>query len=282
MADSKWSFSAEFLLVAIGAIVAAFGLGGFLIPNHFVDGGATGIAMLISNLTGIPVAAWLIVVNVPFIVLGYRTLGREFAIKSGVAIFALAGCLILVDFPVATKDKLLGAVFGGFFIGAGVGLAMRGGGALDGTEILALLVSKKMFATVGEIILALNAVIFTVAGFLLGLEPALYSMLTYFAASRTIDYLLHGLEAYNGVLIFSRENDKIRAAILSQLGRGVTVLKALGGFSETEVAVLYCVVTRLELGRVHEIVRNADDRSFVVISPVLDVSGGTVKQRGFH
>jgi uncharacterized membrane-anchored protein YitT (DUF2179 family) len=272
----------SYFQVATGVIVAGFGLGSFLIPNHFVDGGATGVAMLLSNLTNMSLAWWIVVVNLPFIFLGYRTLGREFGIKSGSAIFALAAVLLLVRFPVATHDKVLGAIFGGSFVGAGVGLAMRGGAVLDGTEVLALLLSKRTFATVGEIILMLNGIIFGIAGFSMGLEPALYSMLTYFAATRTIDYLLHGLEAYVGVLVVSSEHGKIREAILSMLGRGVTILKGAGGFSESEQPVLFCVVTRLELHRLQEIAKEIDSQSFLTVLPVLDVNGGTVKRRPFH
>ncbi len=153
---------------------------------------------------------------------------------------------------------------------------------LDGTEILAVILSRRTFATVGEIILALNVVIFSLAALHLGVQSALYSALTYFAASRTIDYLLHGIEAYNGVMIVSEQNDAIRKAILQQLGRGVTAFKAKGGFSESEREVLYCVVTRLEISRLQTIVKSEDTSAFLVISPVLDIDGGVVKKRVFH
>jgi uncharacterized membrane-anchored protein YitT (DUF2179 family) len=176
----------------------------------------------------------------------------------------------------------LGAIFGGFFLGAGVGLAIRSGSVLDGTEILALLASLRTFATVGEIIMVLNAVIFLFAAFFLGAEPAMYSMLTYFAASKTIDYLLHGIEAYQGILIFTQEPKAIRQVILSELGRGVTSFKSRGGYTENDSEVLLCVVTRLEATRLQGVVQAKDPAAFIVTLPVLDTHGGIVKRRAFH
>lgn len=265
-----------------GMAVAAFGVASFLLPNHFIDGGVTGISMLLAQLTGLPLAGVLVLVNAPFVVLGYRHISPEFAVKSCVAIFGLAVLLAFVAFPIVTADKLLGAVFGGFFVGAGVGLAIRGGGVLDGTDVLAVLLSKRLSATVGEVLLAVNVVIFSVAAVFLGVEPALYSVLTYISASKTIDFLLHGLEAYNGVLIVSVNHEAIRQSILSELGRGVTAFKARGGYTSTEQQVLFCVVTRLELSRLDTIVKTHDPGAFVVIQPVLDISGGVIKKRAYH
>ena len=269
-------------LLAVGAGLAALGIKSFLLPNGFIDGGATGVAMLIARLTGVPLALLLVLVNAPFVLLGYKHIGTPFAIRSIVAITILAVFLVVLPFNPATNDRVLGSFFGGFFIGAGVGLAIRGGGVLDGTEILAVVLSKRTFVTVGEAILLLNVLVFSAAAGALGVEPALYSMLTYFAASRTIDYLLHGIEAYNGVMIFSSQYEAIRQAILAEMGRGVTLLNAVGGYTAEYRAVLYCVVTRLELGQLETIVRKQDAGAFFVVSPVLDVSGGVVKQRVFH
>jgi uncharacterized membrane-anchored protein YitT (DUF2179 family) len=265
-----------------GVLVSAGGLECFLLPNHFIDGGVTGVSMLLSQLIGVSLPVLLVLVNTPFLLFGYRHVGLEFSIKSIIAIIALAVVLALVPFPVATSDHLLASVFGGFFVGAGVGLAMRGGGVLDGTEILAVVLSKRTFATVGEIIMALNIVIFAIAAIFLGVEPALYSMLTYFTATKTIDYLLHGFEAYNGVMIVSKQHEAIRQSILAQMGRGVTAFKAQGGYTEVEQYVLYCVVTRLELTKLESIVRARDASAFVVISPIHEVNGGVVKRRAFH
>ena len=272
----------SYFWLAIGAFVAALGIDCFLLPNHFIDGGVTGISMLVSQKTGVPLAVFLVLLNGPFVLIGHRQIGRTFAIKSFLAIGLLAFAVEVIPFPHATDDKLLGAMFGGFFVGAGVGLAIRNGGVLDGTEILAVIVSKRSFATVGEIILGLNVIIFALAAFALGVEPAMYSVLTYFTASKTIDYLLHGIEAYNGVMIVSEKHASIREAILNELGRGVTVLKGRGGYSTAEQEILYCIVTRLELTRLEALVNSKDDAAFLVISPVHEVSGGTLKRRVFH
>jgi uncharacterized membrane-anchored protein YitT (DUF2179 family) len=274
--------SVRALLLIVGAGFVALGIKSFLLPSHFIDGGATGVSMLIARLTGIPLGPILVVVNLPFIFLGHRFLGAAFAWRTIGGIVLVALFVSVVPFKDATTDKLLAAVFGGFFIGAGVGLAIRGGGVLDGTEILAVVLSKHTFVTVGEAILGLNVVVFSAAAFVLGVESALYSMLTYFAASKTIDYLLHGIEAYNGVMVFSSKHEEIRHAILAEMGRGVTVLKAVGGYTAVQQEVLYCVVTRLELSQLEGLVRRSDRNAFFVVTPILDVSGGVVKQRAFH
>ncbi len=268
--------------IAAGVALTALGIGSFLLPAHFIDGGCMGVSMLLASLLDLPLPLLFVVVNAPFVVVGYRHLGGRFALRSTVAIVAIALALALVPFPVATTDKLLAATFGGFFVGAGVGLAIRGGGALDGTEILAVLLSKKSPATVGEVVLGLNVVIFATAAFYLGIEPALYSGLTYFAGSKTIDFLLHGIEAYNAVLVVSQKSDEVREAILSELGRGVTILSGKGGYSKAEQDVLFCVVTRLEITRFEAVVRAQDPAAFLVILPVLEAIGGVVKQRNFQ
>jgi uncharacterized membrane-anchored protein YitT (DUF2179 family) len=268
--------------ICLGIFLAALGLESFLLPNRFIDGGITGISMLLADQMGWPLSVLLILVNLPFVFLGYRQLGRDFAFRSAAAILGLAICIAVVHFPPATSDRLLGAVFGGFFLGAGVGLAIRSGSVLDGTEIFALIASKRTFATIGEIILLLNVVIFSIAAIFLGIEPALYSILTYFAASKTIDFLLHGIEAYNGVLIITQHPLAIRQSILSELGRGVTIFKAKGGYSDSDAEVLLCIVTRLEVTRLELIIQRNDPTAFIVTLPVLDTKGGVVKQRSFH
>ena len=270
-------------LIALGIFSAAFGLKGFLLSSRFIDGGVTGVSMLLADVTGLPLSILLLVINLPFIALGYRQVGRAFALRGALAIAGLSLCLTLVHFPDVTPDKLLTAVFGGLFIGAGIGLAIRGGAVLDGTEVAALLVSKRSsLLRVGDVILVFNVLIFAAAAFLLGVESALYSVLTYFAASKTVDFLIHGIEEYTAVVVVSERSDEIRRALIEDLGRGVTVYKGRRGWTDAEQDILFCVVTRLEIGRVRGLVSEFDDAAFVLVHPLSDVYGGVVKKAALH
>jgi uncharacterized membrane-anchored protein YitT (DUF2179 family) len=267
------------LLITLGVLLASMGLHGFLLSSNFIDGGVTGISMLLSKVTRMPLSIWLPVVNLPFIALGYHQIGRAFAIRSAAAIGGLAVSLATLHFPDVTPDLLLTAIFGGIFIGAGIGLAVRGGAVLDGTEIAALIISKRSsILKVGDVILIFNVVLFGLAMSLLGVEEALYSILTYVAAARTLDFVIHGIEEYTAITIVSRFNGEIAARILTHLGRGVTVYKGRGGLSDEDQEILYCVVTRLEIGKVKAIVRGFDERAFVTSHPLADVDGGVVKR----
>lgn len=266
-------------LIVLGILSAGLGLKGFLMSSHFIDGGVTGVSMLLANVLGWPLAILILAINLPFIALGYRQIGRAFAIKSTLAIAGLSLCLAFVKYPDVTPDKLLTAVFGGFFIGAGIGLAIRGGAVLDGTEIAALLISKSShLLKVGDVILLLNILIFLTAAFFLGIESALYSMLTYFAASKTVDFLIHGVEEYTAVIIMSERSAEIRRVILRDLQRGVTVYKGRGGLTDTEQDILLCVVTRLEIGRVKTAAQEIDPDAFIVVHPLADAEGGVIKR----
>jgi uncharacterized membrane-anchored protein YitT (DUF2179 family) len=275
--------SADMVLILLGILSAGMGLKGFLMSSRFVDGGVTGVSMLLSDVLGFPLSVLLLLINLPFIALGYRHLGRKFAIKSALAIAGLSVCVAVIHYPDVTPDKLLTAVFGGFFIGAGIGLAMRGGAVLDGTEIAALLISKNFYILkVGDVILILNIFIFATAAFFLGIDSALYSILTYVAASKTIDFLVYGIEEYHAIIIVSPKSEEIRLAILGDLKRGVTVYRGRGGRAETEQDILFCVVTRLEIAQVKSLVEAIDEGAFIVIHRLADVSGGTVKKRVLH
>jgi uncharacterized membrane-anchored protein YitT (DUF2179 family) len=271
------------LLIVMGILSAGMGIKGFLLSSHFIDGGVTGISMLLANVLGYPLALLIPVINLPFIALGYRQIGGVFALKSALAIAGLSVCLAVVDYPDVTPDKLLTAVFGGFFIGAGIGLAIRGGSVLDGTEIAALLISKNShLLKVGDVILFLNIFIFCAAAFFLGTDPALYSVLTYFAASKTIDFLIHGIEEYNAIIIMSESSDQIREAIVRSLGRGVTAYDGRGGMTGRPMHILYCVVTRLEIGRVKNVVKDIDGTAFIITHPLADATGGIIKKTSVH
>ena len=270
-------------LVVLGIFSAGFGLKGFLLSSRFIDGGVTGVSMLLADVLGLPLSLLILVINLPFVALGYRQVGGKFAAKSALAIAGLSACLALVRFPDVTPDKLLTAVFGGFFIGAGIGLAIRGGAVLDGTEVAALLVSRgSHLLKVGDVILLLNIFIFAAAAFFLGVESALYSILTYFAASKTVDFLIHGIEEYTAVVIVSERSEEIRQAIIRDLARGVTVYKGRRGWTDAEQDILFCVVTRLEIGKVKGVVGEVDASAFVVVHPLADVEGGVVKKAALH
>jgi uncharacterized membrane-anchored protein YitT (DUF2179 family) len=268
------------VLVAAGILAAGMGLKGFLLSSNFIDGGVTGISMLLAQITARPLALWLPLVNAPFIIVGYRHMGAAFALRSTLAISGLSAALATIHFPDVTPDRLLTAVFGGFFIGAGIGLAVRGGAVLDGTEIAALLISKRThLLKVGDVILIFNIILFLTAMSILGVEPALYSILTYVTAAKTLDFVIYGLEEFTAITIVSPDTDVIRDRITQELERGVTMYKGSGGLSGIDQNILYCVVTRLEIGRVKAIARAADPRAFIVSHPVADVDGGVVKQR---
>jgi uncharacterized membrane-anchored protein YitT (DUF2179 family) len=266
-------------LIALGIASAAMGIEGFLLSSNFIDGGVTGISMLLAKITTWPLSLWLPVVNLPFIALGFRQVGAAFALRSALAISGLALGLAAVHFPDVTQDYVLSAVFGGFFIGAGIGLAVRGGGVLDGTEIAALLISKRSSVLkVGDVILGFNVVLFVVAMAVLGVEAALYSILTYLTAARMLDFVIHGIEEYTAMTIVSSESDAIREELTGSLGRGVTVYRGYGGLTNAEQQILYCVVTRLEIGKVKAIVRDHDRNAFIVSHALADVDGGVVKR----
>jgi uncharacterized membrane-anchored protein YitT (DUF2179 family) len=276
------------LLILAGIFSAAFGLKGLLLSSRFIDGGVTGISMLISNVFGLPLPILILIINLPFIILGYRNIGFRFALKSTLAIAGLSACLFLIKFPDVTPDRLLTAVFGGLFIGAGIGLAIRGGAVLDGTEIAALLVSRNShLLRVGDVILILNVFIFLAAAVFLGAESAMYSILTYATASKTIEFLLHGVEEYTAITIVSPYGNDIKQAIIERLGRGVTVFSGHGGVGskgmvDQDQPILYSVVTRLEIGGVKSIVSEIDPQAFVTTHTLSDVQGGLVKRPVLH
>lgn len=274
--------------IVLGIFSAAFGLKGFLLSSKFIDGGVTGISMLVSEVTMVPLALLIPIFNIPFIIIGWRRMGAKFAIKSAIGIAGLALVLAFVHFPDVTPDKLLTSVFGGLFIGAGIGLAIRGGSVLDGTEIAALLVSQKShLLRVGDIILITNVFIFIAAAFFLSVESAMYSILTYVAASKTIEFLLNGVEQYTAIMVISPHNEEIKQAIMQELNRGVTVLKGHGGMGSTgqknnENQILYCVITRLEIGSVRSVIHRIDDRAFITTHTLNDVQGGLLKRSVIH
>jgi uncharacterized membrane-anchored protein YitT (DUF2179 family) len=269
--------------IGAGVGSAAFGLKSFLLPNSFIDGGATGISLLTAEVTSVPIYYLLVLINLPFVFLAFSVVDKTFAIKTGIAIVALALSVSLNTFTELKHDKVLVAVFGGFFLGAGIGLSVRGGAVIDGTEVLAIFLSRKFSATIGDIIIFINIIIFSVAAYLLSIETALYSMITYLAASRTLDFVVEGIEEYIGVTIISPRVGDISQMIVNHMGRGVTIYKGKGGHGKrgeiSDLDIIYTVITRLELSKLKSELEKIDDKAFVVMSSVKDIKGGMIKKR---
>jgi uncharacterized membrane-anchored protein YitT (DUF2179 family) len=271
-------------LILLGILSAGMGLKGFLLSSRFIDGGVTGVSMLVAEIFRLPLLLpiLLLIFNLPFIALGYRQVGAKFAVKSAIAIAALAVVIYVVPYPDVTPDPLLTAIFGGIFIGAGIGLAIRGGAVLDGTEIAAILLSRKSnILKVNDIILIFNVIIFVVAAFGLGVENAMYSILTYFTAAKAIEFLLYGIEEYQAIIITSERHEMIRRSLAAS-GRSMTIYKGQGGVSNAERDILYVVVTRLEIGEVKHIVKDIDPGAFIIIHTISDAEGGVIKKSGLH
>lgn len=276
----------DLILVTAGIFSASFGFKGFLLSNHFIDGGATGISLLISFVTGIPLHFLIIGINIPFVFLGYKVMGKRFAIKTALAIAGLSVCLALVTFPNVTDNNLLVAVFGGFFLGTGIGLAVRGGAVIDGTEVLAIFLSRKFGTTLGDIIIVINVLIFSAAAWFLGVDVALFSMITYLSASKTLDFIVEGIEEYIGVTIVGARSEEIREMIINEMGRGVTIYSGKRGFGKIgetlEVDIIYTVITRLELNKLNTEIEKIAPDAFVVMNSVKDTKGGMIKKRPLH
>lgn len=274
-------------LMFVGVLSAGFGLQGFLIPNKLIDGGVMGISLLLNKQTGFSLSLLIILINLPFILLGSRQISRIFSLKSIVAIALLAIVVAFFPYPHVTNDKLLVAVFGGFFIGAGIGLCIRGGCVIDGTEVLAIFLSRKSTPSVGDYILVFNIIIFSVAAYLLNIETALYSILTYLAASKTVDFILEGIEEYTGVTIISTHSSEIATVIRQKLGRGLTIYSGKRGYgkrgaSDGEMDILFTVVTRLEISRLNTEIEKIDPHAFIVMQSIRDTKGGMVKKKPLH
>jgi uncharacterized membrane-anchored protein YitT (DUF2179 family) len=226
----------------------------------------------------------LMLVNLPFVLIAYKIVGRNFAIKTAIAICLLAACTAFIPYPQITNDKLLVAVFGGFFLGAGIGLAVRGGLVIDGTEVLAIAVSKRSGLSIGDVIMAINIFVFSLCAWMISIETALYAMLTYMAASKTVDFLIEGIEEYIGVTIISIKEEKIREAIIQKLGRGITVYKGERGYGRSgekvyDMKILYTIITRLEISKLKLEIEKIDPNAFVFMTSVKDMKGGMIKKR---
>jgi uncharacterized membrane-anchored protein YitT (DUF2179 family) len=278
----------DFFLISLGVFMASVGLKGFLLPNNFLDGGAMGVSLLLQIITNIELSYLIILVNLPFIILGAKQISYEFAFKSILAIVALSILVHIINLPTVTEDKLLIAVFGGFFLGSGIGFTIRGGAVIDGTEVLGINFSKKGSITVGDFIAIFNVILFAVAILLINIETAMYSMLTYLSASKTVDFIINGVDEYIGVMIISNNHEAIKEQIIKNVKKGVTVLKAEKGFGSTgdfksdTNNVLYCVITRLEVSKLLLEIEKVDRAAFIVQHKLKDIKGGMVRKKPLH
>ena len=274
----------DFVYILLGVLSASFGLAGIIIPNDFIDGGVTGISLILNEITGFDVSLGIVLINLPFIILAFTSIGRRFAVKSiiGITLFALA--VHYIHYPVLTNDKILAAAFGGFFLGLGIGLAIRGGSILDGTEVLAIFISRKSGLSVGNIIMLFNILIFCAGAYFLSVETALYAIITYFAASKTVDFVIDGIEEYIGVTIISEKNEEIRKSIVDNMKLGCTIYKGQNGYSGEgeslkDINIVFTVITRLEMSKLHTEISKVDEKAFVIMNSIKDTKGGVLKAK---
>ncbi|KAA3634016.1 MAG: YitT family protein [Bacteroidetes bacterium] len=278
----------DFLLTVAGAALASFALKGFLVPNHFFDGGVTGISLLVHEIFHFNLGVLMVLFNIPFVIISYFTVNKKFALKTLIAVIILGITLNLMPTVALTKDKLLISIFGGAFLGTGVGLVMRTGAALDGIEVLALYTLKRTSFTIAEIILGLNIIIFSIAGVYFGIEVVLYSTLTYFVATRTINYVSEGIQSYTGVTIISSKSQELKSELVNKLGRGITVYKGERGFLpgqfdvHEDCDILFTVITRLELRSLTNVVEQIDENAFIYANTIKEAKGGILKRIHHH
>jgi len=272
----------KFLFMLIGAAMAAVALEIFLIPNSVIDGGVTGISIMSSYLTGLPLGLFIFILNIPFLIIGYKHIGKTFTIST---LFSVTALSIIVSFlePInsITNDTLLASVFGGILLGIGIGLIMRNGGCSDGTEIIAIILDKRTGFSIGEVVMIINIFILSSAGILFGWDRAMYSMVTYFIAFKLIDITVEGLDESKAVLIITNRSQDITDALLARLGRGVTLLDGKGGYTNTPTNVLYVIVSRLEISKLKSIVSDFDKNALITIGHV-EVSGKSYKKKSIH
>lgn len=288
MTDSHKTILYDYLYITAGSVISGFALKSFLVPGHFLDGGVTGISLLLHEVYGWSIALLIIIANIPFIILGAKNINMSFAVKSliGTIIFAL--CLCFIAYPEFHYDKLLTSTFGGFFLGLGIGLAMRGGCALDGIEVLALYTLKRTGFTMSEIILGINVILFLIAALYLGFETSLYACLTYYTVTKTIDYVVEGLEEYTGITIISGQSELIKEKLVLELGRGITIYKGERGFLKDKYEeshdcdIIFTIITRLEVRRMKNIVMSIDEKAFVFSYSIKEAAGGVLKRKKAH
>ncbi len=274
------------LQIMVGSAMAVAAMKGFMIPNRFLDGGVTGISILLHEISHINISIFIFAFNLPFIYLGYKKIGKTFAVQTSIAVILLSIGLLFVHLEPFTNDKLLIAIFGGILIGTGVGLVIRSGGVLDGAEVIAVFTRRKLGISNSEVIMIFNTFIFAGAAFHFGLETAMYSLITYFAATRATNYIVDGIEQYTAVNIISSQQEKVKDLLVNELGKGITVYKGERGYLpgsfeiRTECEIIVTIVTRLEIHHIEEAILQIDHKAFVYIQNINEATGGILKAKG--
>jgi uncharacterized membrane-anchored protein YitT (DUF2179 family) len=272
--------------IVVGCSLAVFAMKGFMIPNQFMDGGVTGVSLLLHEVYDFNISLLILVFNLPFIYLGFRRIGKTFAVQTTLAVILLALGLFFIDIEPVTKDKLLIAIFGGALIGTGVGMVIRCGGVIDGAEVIAVFTKRRTGFSNSEIILLFNTLIFAGAAFHLGLESAMYSLITYFAATRATDYVVDGIEQYTSINIISAQHDKVKEFLVNELGKGITVYKGVRGYLpgsfdiKSDCEIIVTIVTRLEINQIQDSISEIDPKAFMYIQSVKEAAGGILKEKG--
>ncbi len=282
--DWKHVFNIKHILfILIGTSLAVLAMKGFMIPNRFLDGGVTGIAILLHEIFHINISLLVIALNLVFVYLGYRNIGKTFAVQTIIAILFLALGLFFIDIAPITKEKLLIAIFGGILMGSGVGLVIRGGGVIDGAEVIAVFTRRKVGFSNSEIIMLINSVIFAVAALQFGIETAMYSIITYFTATRATNYVVDGIEEFTAMNIVSAQQEDIKSFLVNELGKGITVYKGERGYLpdsfdiKTDCEIIVTIVTRLEIKQIQDAIMMIDPKAFVYVQTIKEASGGILK-----
>ena len=273
------------LHIIFGVGLAVLAIKGFMIPNRFLDGGMTGIAILLHEIFHINISILVIALNLVFIYLGYRKIGKTFAVQTSIAVLLLSAGLFFIDIGPITTDKLLIAIFGGILIGAGIGLVIRGGGVIDGAEVIAVFTRRKVGFSNSEIIMLINCIIFAVAALEFGIETAMYSVITYFTATRATNYVVDGIEEYTAMNIVSSQQEEIKNFLVNDLGKGITVYKGERGYLpgsydiKTDCEIIVTIVTRLEIKQIQDTLMTIDPKAFVYVQSIKEATGGILKAK---
>jgi uncharacterized membrane-anchored protein YitT (DUF2179 family) len=282
MSTSASSTISEYLQIIVGVVLASLGLKAFLLPNGFLDGGVTGIAILLSELTSMDISVLLVIISSPFLVLAWFTVSKKIVVKSILSIVGVAVMIHFENFEAVTNDKLLIAIFGGLFLGAGIGLAVKNGAVLDGSEILGVYINNKFGVSIGKVILLFNTILFTITALILSTEVAMYSILTYLVTAKIIDFMIEGFEDYVGLMIVSKKIDQMEESLMNEIGTGITVYQGKRGFGRTgkqeHMDIIHLVINRIDIRRTYNTIQEIDEQAFVIEFDVNLVKGGVLRQ----